>query len=289
MANPKQYANPQLLVSPEDLSREMAENPHILLLDTRPAEAFAAGHLPGAAHLDVFGLSLVDTDPAPRGVSLDDRGTGVARVSEDRPVVVYRTAPASVRPGCSGFSAVWPSSRLLDGGFQSWVKAGLPVTAEASSQASEWTGSRDALRTGWREMQERLRCGDATILVLAAIRNRSAGAGRSRRCVRARCTSVDPQSRRGRRFQAGRGRALYEHGGVTPTESRHILPGGYRAAPATWRCGCRIPAVLSYVGRGEWGDRLDLPIEQPTKPWPSAETNVSRHGRDRRPLHQRAT
>ena len=76
MGNPKGYANPELLIDPPELARRLetgaaagatpgtaGETP--VLLDLRPAEAFAAGHIPGAAHLDLFGLSLIDTDPAP--------------------------------------------------------------------------------------------------------------------------------------------------------------------------------------------------------------------------------
>jgi len=57
----KGYAHPELLVTPAELSREMAEAPdRLLLLDVRPAHRFAAGHLPHAVHLDLFGLSLID-------------------------------------------------------------------------------------------------------------------------------------------------------------------------------------------------------------------------------------
>ena len=36
-----------------------------LIIDLRPADAYAAGHIPGAVHLDLFGVSLIDTNPAP--------------------------------------------------------------------------------------------------------------------------------------------------------------------------------------------------------------------------------
>ncbi len=37
-----------------------------VLLDLRPAEVSAAGHIPGAVHLNLFGVSLIDTDPGPK-------------------------------------------------------------------------------------------------------------------------------------------------------------------------------------------------------------------------------
>ena len=63
----KGYANPNLLVAPRDLAAMIdgagAKRP--LLLDLRPPEAYAAGHLRTAIHLDLWGVSLIDTDPAP--------------------------------------------------------------------------------------------------------------------------------------------------------------------------------------------------------------------------------
>ena len=71
-ADAKGYENPGLLISPAELAARIgadaqADGPaaEVAVLDLRPAEQFAAGHLPGAVHLDLFGVSLVDTDPAP--------------------------------------------------------------------------------------------------------------------------------------------------------------------------------------------------------------------------------
>ena len=80
-----------LLVTPEDLSRELAASQPPLLIDLRPAENYCENHLPGAVHLDLFGISSVDTDPAPLKAFfwiiehlLASRG-----VSNDVAVVVY--------------------------------------------------------------------------------------------------------------------------------------------------------------------------------------------------------
>ena len=67
---PKGFANPQLLITTEALSQRLAagSEPRVLL-DLRPAEMFAAGPIPGAVHLDLFGVSLIDTDPGPKPVA----------------------------------------------------------------------------------------------------------------------------------------------------------------------------------------------------------------------------
>lgn len=45
------YANPQLLTTPAELSRSLGGPSKPLVIDLRPAEDFAAGHVPGAVSL----------------------------------------------------------------------------------------------------------------------------------------------------------------------------------------------------------------------------------------------
>src|SRR5512134_3598639 len=118
-----------LLVTPEELSRELAFPKRPLLIDARPAENFCEDHLPGAVHLDLFGISSVDTDPAPLKAFfwivehlLASRG-----VSNDVAVVVYDETS-----GIKAARAFWfleffghPNSRVLDGGFNAWAAQGL--------------------------------------------------------------------------------------------------------------------------------------------------------------------
>ena len=54
-----------LLIAPAELAERMAHQRPVRLLDARPASQFAAGHLAGALHLDPFGISLIDSRPAP--------------------------------------------------------------------------------------------------------------------------------------------------------------------------------------------------------------------------------
>ena len=63
----KGYTNAHLLVASKELNEQIGQEQikPIVVIDMRPAEAFAAGHLPGAVHLDLFGISLIDTDQAP--------------------------------------------------------------------------------------------------------------------------------------------------------------------------------------------------------------------------------
>jgi 3-mercaptopyruvate sulfurtransferase SseA len=54
------YANPELLWTVEDLGRNLRD-PHLVLMDLRPPEAYSNGHIPGARSFDIFGISLIDT------------------------------------------------------------------------------------------------------------------------------------------------------------------------------------------------------------------------------------
>ena len=45
------YTCPDLLTTPEALEKNLA-NPRLCLIDIRPSEQFASGHIPGAVHID---------------------------------------------------------------------------------------------------------------------------------------------------------------------------------------------------------------------------------------------
>ena len=54
--NPKGYVNPQQLITTQALSERLAAGSATpVLLDLRPTEVFAAGHIPGAVHFDCSG------------------------------------------------------------------------------------------------------------------------------------------------------------------------------------------------------------------------------------------
>ena len=85
------YANPQLLITPRLLGGALESSDRPLLIDLRPPEDFATGHIPGAVHLDLWGVSLVDTDPAPLKAFMwiIDHLFNLRGVSGATPVVVY--------------------------------------------------------------------------------------------------------------------------------------------------------------------------------------------------------
>ena len=289
MENPKGYARPELLIAPEELaaglglagdaaagSAQGPAEPLPTLIDLRPAEAYAAGHIPGAAHLDLFGVSLIDTDPAPLDAFLwiiahllAARGVDAAR-----PVVVY-----DERSGIRAARAFWflelfghPEARLLDGGFGAWERAGHPVDTDAAPPVpGHWTPGRETARLAtWRDVRDRLGQ-DSTAILDTRSDGEHCGAN-----VRARRGGAIPGAVHiewtrnlgvdGAFKPAAELRAMYAAAGVTPDrEVVSYCQGGYRAAHGY--LALRLlgyPRVRNYLGSWkEWGDREDLPIETP--------------------------
>src|SRR5919106_4964340 len=168
----KAFANPHLLVSAQELAgmieRAGAKRP--LILDLRPPEAYAGGHIPGAIHLDLWGVSLIDTDPAPLNAFMwmIEHVLAVHGVDARTPVVVY-----DEQSGIRAARAFWfleffghPSVRMLDGGFGAWAKAGVPVTRDAAPPPkSDWTGRREPHKIAtWKDVRNALGRGDVVIL-----------------------------------------------------------------------------------------------------------------------------
>jgi thiosulfate/3-mercaptopyruvate sulfurtransferase len=250
------------------------EAPQPLLIDVRPAEQFAAGHLPGAVHLDVWGVSLIDTSDAPLGAFMWMIGHlfALRGVTPDRPVVVYES-----NSGVRAARAFWfleyfqhPNVRLLDGGFDAWQSAKLAVTTEALAPTpSTWNPTPDDSRLAtWQQVYDRLGK-PATAIV-----DTRSDAEYHGKLVRARRGGAIPGAVHlewkqnltadGRYKSAGDLRAMYGELGVTPDrEAVTYCQGGYRAAHTY--VALRIagfPDVRNYTGSWkEWGDRVDLPVE----------------------------
>src|SRR5215207_8168096 len=88
----KGFTNPKLLVTPGQLAEMIGRDPaDLLILDLRPPEQYTLGHVPGAIHLDLWGVSLIDTDPAPLNAFMwmIEHVLAGHGVQKSTPVVVY--------------------------------------------------------------------------------------------------------------------------------------------------------------------------------------------------------
>ena len=164
------YPNAGLLITADQLSSEIGSRTPPLVLDLRPPDAYTAGHVPGAVHLDLWGISLIDTDPAPLNAFMwmIEHLLAIHGVAAATPVVVY-----DEQSGVRAARAFWfleyfghRSVRLLNGGFGAWTRASLPVSRDAApAPQSEWTGSREeGTIATWREVKAAIDSPAAVIL-----------------------------------------------------------------------------------------------------------------------------
>ncbi len=289
--NEKGYDRPELLITPDGLAEKLgvsvgsasrnaksSDSQSPAIIDLRAAERFTVGHIPGAVHLDLFGLSLIDTDPAPLkaflwmiGHLLMSRG-----VDTERSVVVYDDVS-----GIRAARAFWfleffghPSVQLLDGGVGRWERAGYFTTTETiKPMQKDWKIVQDDTKVAtWLDVNTRL--GNPETVVLDT-RSDGEYCGTTVRAKRGGAVPgavhlewTNNLEKDGTFKSANDLRRMYEGLGVTrQKEIISYCQGGYRAAHSY--LALRLLGygrVRNYVGSWkEWGDREDLPIEIPTK------------------------
>jgi thiosulfate/3-mercaptopyruvate sulfurtransferase len=289
MENPKGYVNPQLLITARELHalipqiRDTSNPRHPVLIDLRRPDLYANGHIPGAAHLDLYGISLIDTDEAPLRAFMwiIEHLLGTRGVNLDRTIIVYDEATGDRVSRAFWFLEFFGHQhvRVLDGGFAAWVRAGYEADTHADASIdTAWAGERhpDLLATR-HDVLARLESRDAVIVDARSPEEycgtmvRAARGGAIPHAIHIEWTrNLDSK---GEIRPAAELRALYESAGVTPDrEVVSYCQGGYRAAHTY--LALRLlgyPRLRNYVGSWrEWGNRMDTPIEVPAAP-PSSE------------------
>ena len=126
-----------VLVSPDELSTLMQAEP-VVILDTRDADTYAAGHLPGAVNMrEIFTFLATSTaDGLGALKSTFQEHLGAAGLSGKETAVFYEDALNSgYGQSCRGYYLLtwlgYPKVKVLNGGFSAWKAKGLPVSTEA--------------------------------------------------------------------------------------------------------------------------------------------------------------
>ncbi len=272
----RKYTRPELLTTPEEL-KEKSGKADLIVIDARQAELFAQGHIPGAIHFDLFGISLIDTSAAPLKafMSMMAHLFELRGVNLDTEVVFYEE-----NSGMKAARGLWfleyfghRNVSVLDGGIQTWKQAGYPIATEAvPPKATHFNVSekRDLLATADDILGSLGKKG----IAIVDTRSDDEYMGRLIRAARGGAIpgavhlewthNLDAD---GRFKLEAELREMYQELGVTP--DKEVIPycqGGYRAAHTYLALRLiGFPKVRNYIGSWkEWGDRLDLPIE---KPW----------------------
>jgi len=271
------YVNPQLLWSVDELKARLSD-PKLVLMDMRQPEAYAKGHIPGARSFDIFGISLIDTRPEPLAAFLwlIEHLIQAKGVNSDSTVVAYDDTAGMRSARLFWFLEFFGHDdvHVLNGGFNAWQAAGLPVTQDAAVPAGgnfKMNPQSQRLATV-DDVFSRLGKSSTVIVDTRSDGEYTGQVVRSKRggaipgAVHLEWTNnLDAK---GFFKSADELKAMYEQRKITP--DKEVIPhcqGAYRSAHTY--LALRLlgyPNVRNYLGSwGEWGNRLDLPIEHPGK------------------------
>jgi thiosulfate/3-mercaptopyruvate sulfurtransferase len=278
------YSDCRHLTNCEALASHLKE---ITLIDLRPAEDFALGHIEGAKSLDIYGVSLNDSavEPLQAFLCIFHSLFGARGVSRERPVVIY-----DHESGERAARAVWllavldhPNVKLLDGGSQAWQTSGRPlvrigeVSAPVAPEKAPPTPPPFAGGRRFEFLASRfdVDCAiDDDSVVIVDVRRQSEYEGTEKRARRVGTIPGavhvfwrDHLDEYGALRPAETVRALYESKGVRPDKTViAFCQGGYRSASTFLALtALGYPQVRNYIGSwGEWGSRDDSRITLPT-------------------------
>jgi thiosulfate/3-mercaptopyruvate sulfurtransferase len=279
------FARPELAATPEWLADQLGR-PELRILDVRwrpdgsGAAVFAAGHIPGAAHVD-WREELIEPESADSGPGLrlagPDRvaatmaragiGDGTSLVIYDDSLGLY-AARAWWSLRAYGFEA----ARILDGGLPAWVQEGRPLSNASYPPAVAVFTPRANPRLRLTTGDVRALLGSPDVLLLdaraaAEYRGLEGNARRLGHIPGALNVPVGAMHLPGtqRLRDAAELRDMFLKANV-PRGRRIITYDGAGVAAA------KLAFVLTVLGHedvavydggwSEWGDRLDLPVDR---------------------------
>lgn len=277
------FPRPELLVSTEWLA-ENFRRPELQIVDVRwrpdgtGKQVFAAGHIPGATHID-WSADLVDPDPERIALLIagpDQVADALARagVGDGRTVVLYDDTA-----GLYAARAWWTmrvycleSVRILDGGSTTWVEEGRETAATTTTPRDVQFTPRYQLRLRLTTAEVRALIGSPDVLLVdarapAEYRGYEGNTRRLGHIPGAVNVPVAAMSQPGtqRLRDARELREQLLRANVTRGRRMICYDGSGIAA-------AKLAFVLSLLGHddvavydggwAEWGDRLDLPVDR---------------------------
>lgn len=133
MTGAEEFKNAALLWSPQQLAQRLGDE-NLMVLDVRPSHLLLTGIIPGAAHLDVYGVGFTNTLPAlfPEFVNLMRSLLGMRGVGMDKTVLIYEEDQTGMRAARVFWLLEYfghQDVHVLDGGIAAWREAGMEVSS----------------------------------------------------------------------------------------------------------------------------------------------------------------
>jgi rhodanese-related sulfurtransferase len=98
-------------LKPDDLKKSLEQNGRVTVVDTRPSESFAQGHIPGAVN-----------------IPLADLENRYSEIPLGKKIVVHgNSALEDFQAGVRLFDLHFFGAQVLEGGFSAWKDKGFPV------------------------------------------------------------------------------------------------------------------------------------------------------------------
>lgn len=278
------FARPELITTPEWLSEQLGR-PDLRILDVRwrPDDTgptvFAAGHIPGAVHIDwrkdlieaaedgAPGLRLAGPDQVAEALGRVGIGDGTSLVIYDDTLGLY-----AARVWWSLRVYGYESARILDGGMRAWTAARRPLShASYPPAAATFTPrANPRLRLTTADVRALLGLPDVLILDARAAAEYRGLEGNARRLGHIPGALNVPVG------------AMHTLGNQTLRDATDLkemilkanVPRGRRiiAYDGSGVAAARLAFVLALLGYddvavydggwSEWGDRLDLPVDR---------------------------
>ena len=258
-----------MLISTLDLN-SIRNDTNVLIVDTRSFGEYSKGHIPGAVNLDLFAFHWIDTTSD--GIESFNKQTqkllSFIGVTSEKKVIFYDDVS-----GMLAARGVWmllyfshQNVLMLDGGIKKWQKENLPIETKPNRfQPSVFSGKINSnLISGFEYIRDNL-----NRLTVIDARSPDEYNGKT---IRAAQIGHIPNS-----INVDWNQNLYDDGTFknnSDLSKLYDIPknaeivtycqGAYRAANsflALKRLG--FENVRVYLGSwGEWGNQLDLPVEQ---------------------------
>ena len=257
-----------MFISSQDLEKNYQDD-SVLILDARSYKDYSKGHIPGAVSLDLFSFHWADTSQ--KGlVSFGEHMRKIlsyAGIDENKKIIFYDDVS-----GMLASRGVWmclyfshPDVQLLDGGLTKWISENLTIATESTiyKPSNLTTPINSSIIIGFEELNENI---DKITIIDARSPDEFDG--------------TIPRAARGGHIPTAKNidwnNNLDDSGKLKSDEELDSLyqmnkeseivtycQGAYRAANSFLSLKkLGFKNVKVYLGSwGEWGNKMDLPIE----------------------------